>query len=359
MTATDTPRRISWLDRQRLEAADLNDRAGREAFTRRLHTSVVHDAWGVALGFGIQVGSDGGAPTVLPGLAYDRVGREIVSGRPVTMVPPVPPVDGFGHWVDLVMRWAGVDDLAAGRDPSGACVGGPGLLEERPLLRWVDAGQVLEDATGALLRPGGHGPGVELGRDVPLARLVVDPDGRLSNLDLSSRRTAHGLARPHIAAGTVRQGVVDVDQGGDHRWWSMLVDTSDGGFTTSETTYLAVLGAHPWGETSGFNSGDVSNENELPRDLLQQQLPFAQGPFVELSGQDRTRFHLTVRHALPERLVRRGAITVPVNPVPVHWVGIEWVGGCEPPSGRMARLFLHTLPFIHWSTGTFTTGEPV
>lgn len=67
MTATDTPRRISWLDRQRLEAADLNDRAGREAFTRRLHTSVVHDAWGVALGFGIQVGSDGGAPTVLPG----------------------------------------------------------------------------------------------------------------------------------------------------------------------------------------------------------------------------------------------------------------------------------------------------
>lgn len=323
-------RRITWLDRQRLEARDLTDQHGREAFTRRLHTSIVHDAWGIALGFGVDVFSRRGGITVAPGLAYDRLGRELVSGRSIPVPSPVPPSDEPGHWFDLVMRWAGLEDLRAGRDPAGSCLAGSGVYEERPLLRWADAGPVrLENGTA--IRPSRYGEGVRLGLDLPLARIRVNPEGGTDELDLSVRRTAHGLARPHIAGGTIRQGVVGLDPGSDHRRWSLSVDTDEGGFISADTTYLVALGAHPWGETSGFNSGDAG-ELVSARELLAEQLPFGQGPFLELSERSRTRFRLTVRHGLPERLAFRASIRIDLNPVPVHWVGIEWAGREAPDS---------------------------
>ncbi|GAA3537075.1 hypothetical protein [Kribbella ginsengisoli] len=329
MSSTESIRRITWLDKQRLEAADLADQHGREAFTRRLHTSIVHDAWGIALGFGVNAYSRRGELTVAPGLAYDRLGREVVSGRSIEMPPPEPSSDGVSHWFDLVMRWAGLEDLRAGREPADSAV-----YEEHPLLRWADAGPA-QYQNGIATHPSRYGDGVRLGLDLPLARILINPDGGTDQLDLSTRRTAHGLARPHIAGGTIRQGVVDLDPGSDHRRWSLLVDTDEGGFTSADTTYLVALGAHPWGETSGFNSGDAG-EVVSAREVLADQLPYGQGPFLEVWDRSRTRFRLTVRHGLPERHAFRASIRIDLNPVPVHWVGIEWSGRAAPGTSRIA-----------------------
>ncbi|TCO17183.1 hypothetical protein EV652_11811 [Kribbella steppae] len=337
MSSTDSAavRRITWLDRQRLEAGDLADQHGRQAFTRRLHTSIVHDAWGIALGFGIDLYSRRGQITVAPGLAYDRLGRELVSAGSIAVPSPEPSNDGTSHWFDLVMRWAGLEDLRAGRDPAGSCLTGSAVYEERPLLRWADAGPV-QDRNGNAIRPSRYGEGVRLGLDLPLARILVNPDGGTDDLDLSTRRTAHGLARPHIAGGTIRQGVVELDQGSDHRRWSLSVSTDEGGFTSSDTTYLVALGAHPWGDTSGFNSGDAG-ELVSAREVLADQLPYGQGPFLEVWDRSRTRFRLTVRHGLPERFAFRASIRIDLNPVPVHWVGIDWSGRAAPGSSLINR----------------------
>lgn len=333
-----SPERVAWLDGQALEADDLTAAVDREAFTRRLHTGVVHDAWGVALGLFVNP-ADPARVEVSPGLAYDRFGRELVSGRTLTLPGPPPPRDGNPRWIELVARWNDVTDLRAGGDPAGSCPGGAGATEERPLLRWVDNGPLRKDADGHPLRPSQYGAGMRLGLEVPLARYVVGADGALGQSDPSARRVAHGLVRPHIVAGTVRQGVIDI--AGAHTAWSMVVDTSTGGFTTSsQTTYLVALGAHPWGDVSGFNSGEVSGGAQTARTLLAALLPVGLGPFLQISESDRTHFRLTVRHGLPARAVK-ARISVPRNPVTVHWVGIEWVGGCAP-----EPTFFQLLPFL-------------
>jgi hypothetical protein len=346
--ADDRPlRRVSWLDGQRLEAGDMLDATGREAFTRRVHTSAVHDAWGVALGFAVYLSDSGAEVAVGPGVAYDRQGREIVSGRQLTLPAPPGPDDGSPHWVDLVAHRAEAADLAAGRDPAGGCIGGGSVFEERPLTRWADGGPVRLGSDGRPVRPAGYGAGVRLGLDIPLARFQIQPDGTLTSADLSSRRTAHGLVRPHVAAGTARQGSVDIT--GHHLWWSMSIDTSAGGFTTDGAAYFVSLGAHPWGDTSSFNSGEVKASDASARAILAGQLPFAYGPFLEVSASTRTRFLLTVRHALAPQGPPGGRITTPANPVAVHWVGIEWVGGCEPVQTLRRFRPLGLSPAIAWS----------
>ena len=355
MATRDRVHRINWLDRQALEAKDLSDQAHRETFTRRLHVSGVHNTWGIALGLWAVRRSN--IITVLPGLAYDRLGREIVSATPIEMPDPNPSSDGLPHWFDLVARWAGLDQLAAGRELSDTCASAA-VLEERPLLRWVDAGRVRVDSQGNLLRLVGYGSGVRLGIDIPLGRIPFGSSGPLDELDLSTRRAARGLVRPHIATGTIRQGTVDLDPFRDHRWWSMLIHTAAGGLTTSSTTYLAALGAHPWGESSAFNSGVVDAEGESPRNMLAELLHYGHGPFLDISEQDRTSFRLTVRHALPPK-VTRASITVPTNPVPVHWIGIEWVGGCEPVSSPFVSVLLNSLASISGGTGfAVRSGDP-
>lgn len=335
LPAADDVRRIQWLDGQALEAADLTAHAERERLARRLHTSVVHATWGVAIGFGVVGGSRQTSEVVVaPGLAYDVLGREIISARTLRLSGPRAPRDGADHWADLVIRWADPEDLRAGRDPAGRCAGAA-VYEERPLVRWVDAGPVRRNASGAPVPTTRLGAGVRLGIDVPLARFVLAADGTLGEADLATRRVAHGRVRPHIAAGTVRQGTADIT--GDHRWWSVRVDTAVGGFQSGATSYFASLGAHPWGESSGFGSATTSDGSSA-RQTLAALLPVGHGPFLAVSQADRSGFWLTVRHGLPK--VGRGADSIMTarNPVPVHWLGIEWVGGCEPATSSMGWL---------------------
>ncbi|WP_153506327.1 hypothetical protein [Cumulibacter manganitolerans] len=351
-----SPTRIGWLDGRGLRAADLAEQCEREALTRRLHTGVVHDSWGVALGLGVALTEAGRAAVVAPGLAYDRLGREIVCSAAVELATPAVRGDGEPRLLDLVARWASVTELRAGRDPQSRCVGGAAPEAERPLLRWVDAGD-RPVAAGPAQRPG-YGTAVRLGIDVPLGRVTLRRDGTLGELDLSSRRTARGRVRPHIAAHTVRQGAVEA--AGDFRTWRITVDTTAGGFTSSSaTTYVAALGAHPWGADSGFNS-EVRDGRQSPRELLRALLPLGHGPFLQISGATRTSFQLTVRHGLPARhrlpaqLARRQGIAAHTNPVPVLWAGVEWVGGCEPSSSTEFALIAQLIlldPQVHLILG--------
>src|SRR5690348_14286372 len=64
---------------QHLQVADLQDEYDNLTWLRGLHVLGLHDTWGIALGFSVQLGPKK-SNTVLvgPGLAYDCRGREIV-----------------------------------------------------------------------------------------------------------------------------------------------------------------------------------------------------------------------------------------------------------------------------------------
>ena len=61
--------RIRYYDDQLLKADDLQDDVAYEARMRELHVRTVHNTWGVALGFEIDVSKDRDAVLIGPGIA--------------------------------------------------------------------------------------------------------------------------------------------------------------------------------------------------------------------------------------------------------------------------------------------------
>lgn len=323
--------RVDWSTGQGLLADDLDAAAAYDTRQRQLHASVVHDAWGVVLGLAVARSEAVGEVLVSAGFAYDRLGREIVVDEVTTLDAPAHDGTADSRWLDLALRWTDEEDLAARRDPWGSCGRGASGWLERPTWRWVPAGTVRRDADGHPLPFVGYGPGFRLGIDVPLARFEQDTKGGLHGPDLSRRRVAHGLVRPHVAGGTVRQSTIGIQ--GTPLEWSGWVDTSAAGFTTGATRYFVTLDAHPWGPTSTLSvPGQAAGVD------VSALLPRALGPFVEVTESQRDGFAVVVRTMVPST---GAAIVGPVghhpepmkvttNPVPLTWVGIEWVGGCEP-----------------------------
>jgi hypothetical protein len=314
--------RIRFYEGTRLTARDLRDDQDYEARLRHLHVRAVHGTWGVAVGYEIGLTQGSGAVAVGPGIAYDCAGRELVSARTLAVPPPLPPEASLAPswWFDLLLRYRDEQGLLVGRDPSGwAGPGCPTMLEERPELRWAFAGDAGGDAPPLAAS-------ARLGEDVPIARFLVSAGGGLSEPDLSLRRNAKGLVRPHIAAGRVPQGGVEI--AGSPLCWSVDIDTSEGGFDTPAPFYFVSLADHPLGDGSGFAP------------LLGPQLTLGLtqlfGPFVSIDQAWTQGFRLTVRSAalsakdaeqLPPGFFRALRLKLPVA---VDWVGLEPVGGCPP-----------------------------
>jgi hypothetical protein len=169
--------RVRHYQGERLLAPDLQDEYDSAAWLRALHVVGLHDTWGIALGFDVSLVSaaQGSSVLVQPGLAFDVCGRELVLGQAHAVpVPPrlFPGVKPEGPY-DLVMS----NDGTRRRREMSPCTG--------------EAGAAQLDF--AWRRPGER----RLGLEVPLAS-YLSPD---APLDLSVRRYARPLIRPHIAAG--------------------------------------------------------------------------------------------------------------------------------------------------------------
>ena len=72
--------RVRYATGQRLSVTDMQADDATATSMRELHVRTLHDAWGIAVGLDVYL--DGGVLFVGPGLAYDRLGREIILSRP-------------------------------------------------------------------------------------------------------------------------------------------------------------------------------------------------------------------------------------------------------------------------------------
>ncbi len=182
--------RIRYRSGQALAARDLRDSQDFEALFRWLHNRYLHGAWGIASG--LQVENLGGGVRVLPGIAYDGYGRELVLSRPAEFRFPELAIRKA---CDLVMRYQESREFPH-RSPwqevclPKACADTPAgrsrrfsPLQEQPAFRWRPAGTA------------------HLGEEVPLVRASRATTAEIE-LDHSPRRNTAALTRPHIGYGT-------------------------------------------------------------------------------------------------------------------------------------------------------------
>lgn len=319
-------RRIEHSLGELLRAVDMRDSVAYDTRLRELHVRGLHRTWGVALGFATLLVRGAKAVVIVgPGLAYDCSGREIVSSEGVALaLPEAPPAGAPPRAYDLVVSWRRLEPAGPGPTP---CQKASSLQREQADIRWWLAGEVSGDA------PLPVAPGARLGEGIPLARLVVASDTGPADLDLSVRRSAQGLVRPHIAGDRLRAGTLPVT--GSPAAWSVEVDTSSGGFS-SVPSYFAMLVDHPFGDRSGFASSlaDTGDDGALATGLL--------GPFVAIRSPQLRGFTLEVRAAQPGSGIlgpelRRPALTT--LPVSVDWIGIEPVTGCPPSFDATRAVF--------------------
>jgi hypothetical protein len=292
-----------------LAARDLDAWMAYNARLRRLHLRGLHDTWGVALGYEVWPNTYGTAVLVGPGLAYDCHGRELVSGRTVTLLPPDPPRgSAYDWWVDLLLAY---------KAPLGArddvC---PGGAEERPVFRWSFAAPVRPLAPKPSLAED-----VRRGEELPLARFLL-AQGRLAGAaDLGLRPAVQRLANPRLGSGHVERGALPI--AGPPAAWSVRVDTRAAQFTRTPF-YQVTLDRHPLAQDSAFAAV-----------VAQAMLASLHGPFLSLEQASTTGFTLRVRiatnGALPAALQKRVSATLPV--------GLDWVG-VEPPTRCPPSLYL-------------------
>lgn len=277
---------------QRLLARDLQDEHDLQSWRRAVHVAALHDTWGIAIGLTATIGA--GEAIIGPGLAYDCFGREIILSRDAHVPGPVvaPGDDGANDVQTLVIRYHAELDARAARTDAFPCTpldGRPG--REEPLFVWRRQGEV------------------RLGLEAPL--LAAQPTSKgLTALDLSVRRYARALVRPHIAAGATEatQSWEPWEElGGEFRLGVQTrVDTSDAGFV-GRPTYLATLRAAPKifaliGQNLLFTS--VAN-------------PAADG-FIFRVAQGR---RADIEFAPP---------VIDTAALRVDWIGVEPVSGCVP-----------------------------
>lgn len=330
--------RLQYFQGQLLTARDLQDEAAYESRLRGLHVNIVHNTWGVALGFDVAVADGGTAVTVNPGIAYDCRGREIVSVRSLSIGLPVAPTRSRARvwWFDLVVRY----DETIGVETAVHCVGdGISAREERPFWRWCFAGDVEDPA----LPPADVSGEVRLGEEVPLARFMVQASERfggriVGQADLSIRRNAQGLVRPHIASGS---NYVELNEDYANLSFSAWIDTTAGGFSQTPAYFVNV---------------------ELPEIILALFASEFIGPFVSIRTPNRNGFFLDVRIAAPprdveipvefaetHRMVRSASAKRNDTPLfKVNWFGIEANEGCPPEPTFL--YFFWSLPIFMMST---------
>jgi hypothetical protein len=307
--------RLRHYQGQRLQAADLQDEYDNLTWLRGLHVIGLHDTWGIALGFSVQMGpANSNTVLIAPGLAYDAHAHEIVltgtyavggpqGGAPIPDNTPI----------TLVMRYdADLGQREAGREWVPCTDSGLPPGRERPLFAWRQAGDV------------------RLGLDVPLlaVRLL---NGKIDagSLDQSVRHYAQAATRPHIAAGlTPKEQVWELWQQGTGENIHTLgvqtwVDTRDGGFVGT-----------PYDEATLV----LAASNDLSLALLSR---FFIIPSVAEESAAGFRFRLLLAQGSDLRVAflaqgsTLGVFASSRRPAPlvfqVSWLGVEPVDGCAPP----------------------------
>ena len=210
--------------------------------------------------------------------------------------------------------------------------------EEHPVWRWYYAGE----AANPFAPPVEVADTIRLGEEIPLARFRLLANGPVSEPDLTLRRNAQGLVRPHIASGRLEQGSMGIS--GSFWRWTATIDTA-GGFNTATPSYFVCLADHPLSPTAGF--GALLNADQR-QSLLQRAL----GPFVSVQNPTWTSLTLDVRMALPNMPEFQQAPSATMRsigltlPVAVNWLGLEPVGGCPPTPLPLALYLYQPLPFL-------------
>jgi hypothetical protein len=299
--------RVRYFQGARLTSRDLNDDVAYDARLLGVHVRGLHRTWGVGIGF--RVWKSGNTIGVGPGIAFDCHGREIVSSETLWLDPPSVSKPAV---FDLVVSYR--------EEERTACAQPPAECKQdttRPRVRWVLAGPLGAETDD----PPPLAEEVRLGDDVPLARFEITPTS-VNGPDLSLRRTAQGITRPHIVGTRVRAGSIQIE--GMIASWSAQIDTTAAGF--SETpVYVVSLVDHPLDFRSGFATMIGAAERE---ELLATLL----GPFVAIRNPWSNGFRIEVRFgfaqgkSVPSSL-QRGVSELPVG---LDWLGIEPMSGCAP-----------------------------
>jgi hypothetical protein len=333
--------RLSHHTGQLLTARDLQDDVDYDARMRGLHVRALHGVWGIALGYEIARTGDPRVLHVTQGMAYDCAGREIVmSDTLVISMDQLPSRSAApAWWFDLLIRYN--SDLDGPRT-YGACQEScSNGIAERPSWRWSYAG----DSPSPNIKPSGFADDVRLGEEIPLARVRITNAGTWTDLDLTVRRAARSLARPHIAAGQVKAGSIPIQ--GSPLHWTARIDTSSGGFNSRLPFYSVTMTENPLlSQTSGFAGMTFGLTEKQKAELI--------GPLMHIVGVSKSGFTLEVRtatinkaqfQALPFALQRNAGFMLPVA---LNWIGMEPNGGCPPPktlfpffsASIVAKLFL-------------------
>jgi hypothetical protein len=277
--------RVTYREGQLLTSRDLTDDFGAAQRLRRMHTRFLHDTWGIGLGFIVDAQAGYDAVHVGPGYAIDSSAREILLSEDLSI--PVPVTDTA---TDLLLVVGYQPDTAYRNLPDIArlCAGTTlDPRDERPLFNWRT--------------PDTYQPGL----DVPLAHLRVQNGGLVSAPDLSVRRYAARLVRPHMATGTAETTGRNLIDG-------VTVDTSDAGFATTPQ-YFARL--------------DALGDSGL-LELIAQFV--ANSAFIQSAGPK------GFIYFAPD-LTRLGGIGLQLKFV-ITWLGVEPDTGCEP-TPNFFRIF--------------------
>lgn len=223
---------------QLLSARDLRDDFQRETQLRWWHTVGLHNTWGIAMGLDVEVAGRG--VMVAPGLAYDRLGRELILAEETAINMPE---EGWRdprptEWVLVAGYDLGTDSIRR-REFVFGCPGDDKISNRDQLVfAWR------------------HPDQVRLGFQVPLAKILLSSVSM--GIDLRVRRYAQSLRRPCIAVGRTPQGSVwqPFQHFGDNAplvgWW-IDVDTSSAGFGDTPH-YFAWLASSPLEEGSDLAS---------------------------------------------------------------------------------------------------------
>lgn len=300
--------RIDFRPEQCLSRSDLLQASARTADLLALHAARTHGVWGVATGWPCTLNAAGTVVVAGPGVALDACGHQLINSADRVLPLPAVPNDGRAYVVDLIARFVPTAGIDRGCHPGR-------LPVERAELRWEIAGPTAGDATSRT----SYSPRVNLGSDVPIARLTTATAATAAVISTASRPMAHAITRPKIATGHIPQSMRSVD--GTYADWSMTVSTAAAGFEApSSPVYLVSLDAHPLGETASLRVDSRLGPSGVPPDLL-TRLGW-RGPFVSIEYKDHGSFTLRVFTAATNN--RWASLTrAQLNPVAVSWAGID------------------------------------
>lgn len=266
--------RVTYRDGQLLASRDLQDDVRANQRLRSLHTRYLHETWGIALGFSVTGFAGSTSVQVGPGYAVDGSARDILLAETLDL-----PVPNTQNLADLVLVMTYQEDRAFRALPDVTQVCGSGGLDpraERPVFGW----RTLET--------------LNLGPDVPLARISAQLGALAAAPDLTVRKNASRQLRPHIGFGSVP---ADAQSTGT-LFREIRVDTSNAGFSKTPQ-YFARL------------SPETADVSELFVAF------FGAFSFIDRSATDSFYFNV------PLLSERTGGLTV-------TWFGVEPVTGCEP-----------------------------